>query len=34
MSKTFLDQIKAFEALINKLKNHENNRENITFNSW
>lgn len=33
-SKTFLEQIRAFEALINKLKNHDNNRENITFNSW
>jgi len=33
-SKTLLNQIKLLKELINKLKNHANNRENISINFW
>jgi len=33
-SKILLNQIKILKQLINKLKNHENNRENISINFW
>lgn len=33
-SKILFDQIKLLKQLINKLKNHQNNRENISINFW
>jgi len=33
-SKTLLNQIKLLKELINKLKNHDNNREDISINFW
>lgn len=33
-SKILLNQIKILKQLINKLKNHENNREDISINFW
>lgn len=33
-SKILLNQIKLLKQLINKLKNHENNREDISINFW
>lgn len=33
-SKILLNQIKVLKQLINKLKNHENNREDISINFW
>lgn len=33
-SKILLSQINLLKQLINKLKNHENNREGISINFW
>jgi len=33
-SKILLNQIKLLKQLINKLKNHQSNRENISINFW